>query len=39
MGEDWSRVEVETTVADYFGMLDKEIRGIAYNKTEHRPGS
>jgi hypothetical protein len=33
---DWSRLEVEVTVADYFDMLDKEIRGIEYNKTSHR---
>jgi len=33
---DWSRIEVEAVVADYFDMLDKELRGEAYNKTEHR---
>jgi len=36
MGDDWSREEVEATVADYFCMLDKELRGLKYNKTEHR---
>ena len=36
MGEDWSHEEVEATVADYFGMLGKELRGLEYNKTEHR---
>jgi hypothetical protein len=36
MGEDWSHEEVEATVADYFNMLDKELRGQDYNKTEHR---
>lgn len=36
MGEDWSREEVEATVADYFQMLDKELHGLEYNKTEHR---
>ncbi len=36
MGEDWSREEVEATVADYFDMLDRELHGLAYNKTEHR---
>jgi hypothetical protein len=36
MGEDWSHEEVEATVADYFNMLDKELRGLDYNKTEHR---
>jgi hypothetical protein len=36
MGEDWSQEEVEATVADYFDMLNKELRGRAYSKTEHR---
>jgi hypothetical protein len=36
MGEDWSQEEVEATVADYFNMLDKELRGQEYNKTGHR---
>ena len=36
MGEDWSREEVEATVADYFDMLDKELHGLAYNKAGHR---
>jgi hypothetical protein len=36
MGEDWNQEEVEATVADYFNMLDKELRGQDYNKTEHR---
>jgi hypothetical protein len=36
MGEDWSQEEVEATVAAYFNMLDKELRGQDYNKTEHR---
>lgn len=29
-------MEVEATVADYFGMLEMELRGEAYNKAEHR---
>jgi hypothetical protein len=33
---DWSRLEVEAIVADYFEMLDKELRNEGYNKTEHR---
>lgn len=33
---DWSRVEVEATVADYFAMLAKELSGVPYNKTAHR---
>jgi hypothetical protein len=36
MGEDWSREEVEATVADYLSMLDQDLRGFEYNKTEHR---
>lgn len=32
---DWSREEVSATVADYFQMLDLELRGQAYNKAEH----
>ena len=36
MAEDWSREEVEATVADYFDMLDQELRGQPYNKTAHR---
>ena len=36
MAEDWSRAEVEATVADYFDMLDHEVRGRDYNKSAHR---
>jgi hypothetical protein len=32
----WSKVEVELTVADYFSMLDCELRGQKYSKAEHR---
>jgi len=35
-GSDWSRVEVEATVASYFDMLASELRGAAYRKAEHR---
>jgi hypothetical protein len=35
MPDDWSREEVETAVADYFNMLDKWLRGEAFNKAEH----
>jgi hypothetical protein len=38
VAEDWSREEVEATVADYFDMLEKELRGDDYNKSEHRRG-
>jgi hypothetical protein len=33
---DWSRVEVASIVADYFQMLQREISGTFYSKTEHR---
>jgi hypothetical protein len=33
---DWSCDEVEAAVADYFAMLADELRGIRYNKTDHR---
>lgn len=36
MAGDWSRTEVETTIADYFDMLERELRGTEYNKAEHR---
>jgi hypothetical protein len=32
---DWSRDEVEATVADYFQMLRRELAGISVNKSEH----
>ena len=34
-GEDWTRDEVEATVADYFVMLHGELAGLRVNKTEH----
>jgi Protein NO VEIN, C-terminal len=36
MPRDWSRTEVEALVADYFAMLDAELRGEDYSKTAHR---
>ncbi|MCX7176585.1 MAG: DUF3883 domain-containing protein [Proteobacteria bacterium] len=33
---EWSRNEVEATVADYFHMLVMELSGQSYNKTTHR---
>ena len=36
MPNDWSRVEVEATVADYLAMLSAELAGVPYNKTVHR---
>lgn len=35
-GPAWSQIEVEAIVADYFSMLEKELRGMAYSKTAHR---
>lgn len=34
-GTNWSRVEVEAAVSDYFDMLAKELRGESFNKAEH----
>lgn len=34
--EDWSRIEDELIVADYFEMLHFELSGLPYSKTEHR---
>lgn len=36
MSRDWSREEVEATVADYLHMLTQELAGQTYNKTQHR---
>lgn len=36
MSANWSRDEVEVTVADYLHMLTQELAGQAYNKTAHR---
>lgn len=36
MATDWTRAEVEATVADYFAMLEAELKRIPYDKTEHR---
>jgi hypothetical protein len=32
---DWSDIEVEIVVADYFEMLRKELLRIPYNKALH----
>jgi hypothetical protein len=34
MAEDWSLKEVAATVAEYFAMLDLELRGEPFNKSE-----
>ncbi|MDB5203580.1 MAG: hypothetical protein JWQ27_2989 [Ferruginibacter sp.] len=36
MPENWSPLEVDLIVADYFAMLSKELVGESYNKTYHR---
>jgi hypothetical protein len=36
MPEDWSRSEVEASVASYLEMLDQELRGVPYNKSDAR---
>ncbi|HSB96024.1 MAG TPA: DUF3883 domain-containing protein [Spongiibacteraceae bacterium] len=36
LGKGWNWLECECTVNDYFAMLNQEIRGERYNKTEHR---
>jgi hypothetical protein len=33
---DWTPTEVQATVEDYFSMLDEEVAGRRYSKTEHR---
>lgn len=35
-GLSWSESEVQAVVADYFDMLEKELRGVSYSKTAHR---
>lgn len=35
MAREWSRQEDLVTVADYFAMLESELRGEAYNKSAH----
>jgi len=34
-GKDWSALEIDLIVADYFMMLQAEMSGIAYVKTQH----
>lgn len=35
VGQDWTRLEVEETVKDYFEMLRRESAGEHYSKSEH----
>lgn len=35
-GKDWSESEVRLVVADYFDMLEAELQGKTYKKSEHR---
>lgn len=34
--KDWTEEEINIIVSDYFNMLIKELKGLTYNKTEHR---
>lgn len=36
MAVNWSVKEVEAAVTDYFSILELELKGIHFNKTEHR---
>ncbi len=36
MPEDWSPQEIELILADYFRMLEMEVRGVAYVKKAFR---
>ena len=36
MARDWTEQEVRLIVADYFAMLEAELNGRAYKKSEHR---
>src|SRR4051794_39631362 len=36
MPESWSREEVEATFAVYLDMLDQELRGVSFNKSDAR---
>ena len=38
MTRDWTKAEVDAIVADYFDMLQAELRGGSFNKSEHRRG-
>ena len=33
---DWTEQEVRLVVADYFAMLEAELQGESYKKSEHR---
>jgi len=34
-GEDWSDIEINAAVADYFAMLTDDLAGLSYNKAAH----
>lgn len=38
MNNDWTNIEVDLIVADYFSMLEDELHGKPVNKTLHRNG-
>ncbi len=35
---DWSKSEVKAVVRDYLTMLEMELKGLSFNKTEYRQG-
>jgi hypothetical protein len=35
MNDTWSQTEVELIIADYFSMLQEELKGSSFNKAEH----
>jgi len=35
-GTDWRADEIALVVSDYFEMLDRELQGLPYSKSEHR---
>jgi hypothetical protein len=36
MSENWSTLEVELIIADYFSLLEKDLAGVKFNKSEYR---
>ena len=36
LGNGWDWLECEAVVADYFAMMEHELRGVRYNKSQHR---
>ena len=36
LGDAWDWLECEAVVADYFAMMELEMKGVRYNKSQHR---